>query len=110
MLTELEEWSQIVSIKNTMEGPGNDSMPLDREQFLLQTDYWSTKMLITRPCLCRIEGRIRNESNESQTFNAKVAQQCVEAALKMADLFPSTPDVHFIYSNGPWWALVHFSK
>jgi hypothetical protein len=74
------------------------------------TEYWSTKMLITRPCLCRIEGRIRNESNTSATFNAKTAVSCVEAALQTTSLLPDQPDINFIYPRGPWWAIVHISR
>lgn len=73
-------------------------------------DYWSTKILITRPCLCRIEQRIRNESNTSIDFNTTSAKDCVNAALEMVKLFPNKPDLHFVYSKAPWWAVVHLSK
>jgi hypothetical protein len=83
---------------------------LEREQFLLKGEYWSTKMLVTRPCLCRIDRRIRDESNASAKFNKTSAEACVEAALEMTRLFPDEPDLDFIYSEGPWWAIVHLSK
>jgi hypothetical protein len=73
---------------------------LEREQFLLKADYWSTKMLVTRPCLCKIERRIRNESKASVEFNKTSAEAYVGAALEMTKLFPDDPDLDFIYSKG----------
>jgi hypothetical protein len=43
-------------------------------------------------------------------FNTTSAKDCVNAALEMVKLFPNKPDLHFIYSKGPWWAVVHLSK
>ncbi|KAF2030932.1 hypothetical protein EK21DRAFT_64343 [Setomelanomma holmii] len=107
MLTELEEWST-TALPEGRRGLGKkDKTKHEREQFLLKTDYWSTKMLITRPCLCRIERRIRNESSTSANFNTTSAEACVEAALEMVKLFPDQPDLDFLYSKGPWWAVVH---
>jgi hypothetical protein len=83
---------------------------LNRERFLLRIYYWSTKVLITRPCLCRIERRIATESSKSMNFNTDTAETCVEAARQMAMLFPEQPDTGFIYSQGPWWDVVHISK
>jgi hypothetical protein len=70
-------------------------------------NYWSTKILITRPCVCRLERRIQNQSNMSASFDAKAAGICVNAAMEMVKLFPNQPNVHFIYSKGPWWVIVH---
>lgn len=67
-------------------------------------------MVITRPCLCRVERRIHNESNASAEFNTTIAKACVGAALEMSKLFSDEPDLNFIYSKGPWWAVVHLSK
>jgi len=64
-------------------------------------------MLITRPCLCRIERRIHNESNTSADFNTKAAKACVEAALELTKLFPDQPDLEFMYTKGPWWSTIH---
>lgn len=82
----------------------------ERQQFLLRAEFWSTKMLITRPCLCRIQQRIPNESATSANFNAANAEECVGAAIEMAKLFPDEPDLDFIYSQGPWWSVNRLSK
>ncbi|KAH7091380.1 fungal-specific transcription factor domain-containing protein [Paraphoma chrysanthemicola] len=107
MLTELEEWAT-TALPDGRYGIGKkEKNKHEREQFLLKTDYWSTKMLITRPCLCRIERRIRNESSTSASFNTTSAEACVEAALEMVKLLPDHPDLDFLYSTGPWWAMIH---
>lgn len=43
-------------------------------------------------------------------FNVKTAETCVYAARQMAMLFPEQPDTGFIYSQGPWWDVVHISE
>ena len=82
----------------------------ERGRFLLEIEYWSKKILITRPCLCKLERRIRNQSDLSTSFDAKAAKSCCDAALEIAKLCPDEPSSDFIYSNGPWWAMVHISK
>jgi hypothetical protein len=67
-------------------------------------------MLITRPCVCRIDRRIRKESTTSTKFNTTSAEACFNAALEMAKLFPTQPDLSFAYYEAPWWAVVHLSK
>jgi hypothetical protein len=110
LLKELEEWANIALIGSEQAQKGKQKADFRREYFLLQTDYWSTKMLITRPCLCRMERHFRNESETSASFNAKTAEVCVEAALELIKLFPDHPDLDFIYTKGPWWTIVHLSK
>jgi len=109
LLKELGEWATAALPTPQQAGKGKRKVAFDREQFLLKTDYWSTKILITRPCLCRIERRITNESDTSAEFNKRTAEACVEAALEMTKLLPDRPDLNFLYTNGPWWAVVHLS-
>ena len=110
LLKELTEWSSVALPAPQQVGKGKQKAGFDREQFLLRTNYWSAKILITRPCLCRIERRITNESDASASFNKRTAEACVEAALEMTKLFPDQPDLDFLYTKGPWWAVVHLSK
>ncbi|CAN9174537.1 unnamed protein product [Alternaria alternata] len=107
LLNELEEWSEAALLKGRRAAKKEHVMGIEREQFLLKAEYLSTRILVTRPCLCRIERRIRDESNASAKFNRTSAEACVRAALEMTQLFPDEPDLDFIYSKGPWWAIVH---
>jgi hypothetical protein len=110
LLNECQEWATVALDGNQQVDDDRGKTEIEREQFLLRADYWSTKMLITRPCLCRIERRIQNESATSAVFNSKSAATCVEAALELTKLFPDQPDLYFLYIKGPWWAVIHPSK
>lgn len=70
--------------------------------------YWSVRMILYRPCLCAMEGRIENESKASRDFNHAAALACIEAALAMLGLMPDTPDVGEAYRVLPWWSLLHY--
>ncbi|RII19286.1 hypothetical protein CUC08_Gglean001950 [Alternaria sp. MG1] len=108
LLKELEIWVQTaLPPEDVRPSSWTQRSDLNRERFLLRIYYWSTKVLITRPCLCRIERRIATESSKSMNFNTDTAETCVEAARQMAMLFPEQPDTGFIYSQGPWWDVVH---
>ncbi|PZD28374.1 fungal specific transcription factor domain containing protein [Pyrenophora tritici-repentis] len=108
LLKELEEWSKSALPPEDHRTSSWSHRPdLHRERFLLKMYYWSTMILITRPCLCRIERRIASESERSVNFNAKMAETCVYAARQMVRLLPDQPDTGFIYSQGPWWDVVH---
>ncbi|KAI4622305.1 hypothetical protein J4E83_005047 [Alternaria metachromatica] len=108
LLKELEDWvKEALPPEDIRPSDWNRRPELNRERFLLRIYYWSTKVLITRPCLCRIERRISTESEKSMNFNSKSAETCVDAARSMTMLFPEKPDTHFIYSQGPWWDVVH---
>jgi hypothetical protein len=109
LLKTLDIWSHAISFDDFLAlrrdlGPG-----VDRLRRLLVTEYWSIKMVITRPCLCRIERRIKNESSNSTQFNTTIAKTCVESALEMVKLFPDQADVQFIAQYCPWWATTHYS-
>ncbi|KAG9186065.1 hypothetical protein G6011_02621 [Alternaria panax] len=108
LLKELDDWVKTVLPPEDIRPSNRSQRPeLNRERFLLRMYYWSTKVLITRPCLCRIERRISTESSASMNFNSQTAETCVEAARRMAMLFPEKPDTGFLYSQGPWWDVVH---
>lgn len=61
-------------------------------------------MLITRPCLCLMDGRIPNESSESREFNKLFAATCIRSARAIIHLVVKEPDPN----NLPWWCLLHY--
>jgi hypothetical protein len=109
LLDELNEWANVALPEGAR--PESFQTPkAEREHCILSVHHWSTKILITRPCLCRLERRIEKESSNSFDFNGKIAEACVQAARALIKSFPDQPDLLFIYSRGPWWNLVHISK
>jgi hypothetical protein len=70
--------------------------------------YWSVRMILHRPCLCNLEGRIANESRASRDFNLEAAVGCVDAALALLRLMPDSPNIREAYRILPWWSLLHY--
>ncbi|KAI9841633.1 MAG: hypothetical protein M1837_000480 [Sclerophora amabilis] len=79
-----------------------------RERLGLGLLYWSCNILVYRPCLCRLEGKITEESSKSKDFNQKAARDCVNAARNLLALLPDENDmVAFLYLC-PWWSILHY--
>ena len=69
--------------------------------------YYSTMTIINRPCLCRVDRKIPDESDKAKVFDRETAATCVHAARSVLNLLPNVPNVIGLYRMGPWWCLVH---
>lgn len=68
--------------------------------------FYSTRVAITRPCLCRLE---RNcQSDDIYEFCTKTAAECVEAATQLLSLLPDSVDPITLYRLSPWWCVLHY--
>ncbi|MCJ1315937.1 hypothetical protein MMC15_001257 [Xylographa vitiligo] len=79
-----------------------------RQRMSLGFGYFSAKIIIHRPCLCRVDRRIPNESHKSKDFNHTAATLCVSAARGMLDLIPDEPNPVGLFKVAPWWCLTHY--
>lgn len=70
--------------------------------------YYSTRMKINRPCLCRLDKKLPAQSDRSREFNRDAACRCVEAALEMLALIPDEPNAVGLNRIGPWWNILHY--
>ena len=70
--------------------------------------YYSTRMKINRPCLCRLDRKIPRQSANSREFNREAANRCVDAAQEMMALVPDEPNSVGLNSIGPWWNTLHY--
>jgi hypothetical protein len=68
--------------------------------------FHSTKIAITRPCLCRLERD--SLSDGTYEFCSKTAAECVEAATQIIGLLPETPDALLLNKISPWWCVLHY--
>jgi hypothetical protein len=110
LMTELSEWAQN-AVPNGLFGTSGTEQPnQQRENSLLYFHHQSVKIYITRPCLCRLDRRIKGQSAESASFNQNTADACVQAALDLTSWLPEPTDLRWVYEKGPWWASVHISK
>ncbi|KAL6171730.1 hypothetical protein ACJQWK_02736 [Exserohilum turcicum] len=107
LAAELNAWAAVSLPEELTSLHSTIQHAVPREQLLLAFNYHSTWLLISRPCLCRLERRIRGQSNDSATFNNNTAEACVEAAHAITRLLPDQPDTAFAYHQSPWWCIVH---
>lgn len=78
-----------------------------RERLSLGLHYWSAMVLATRPCLCKDEGRIPNQSQRAKDVDMATTRTCVRAATEIIKFLPDEPNAIGLYSIAPWWRLLH---
>ncbi|KAF8470041.1 fungal-specific transcription factor domain-containing protein [Kalaharituber pfeilii] len=81
---------------------------LVRQRMTLAFQHFHTRIIINRPCLCRIDGRIPHESSRSKLFNRSAALACIESARETIKLLPDVPHPVGLYKVSPWWGLFHY--
>ncbi|KAK5084619.1 hypothetical protein LTR05_005697 [Lithohypha guttulata] len=69
--------------------------------------YYSTKMMLHRPCLCRLDRKIPGQSNRSNEFNRMSATECITAAQEQLALIPDEPNAVGLLRTGPWMSILH---
>jgi hypothetical protein len=103
---ELEAWPASLPSNFNFLRSSTDT-GFQRQRMILHMQYIETQILITRPCMCRLDSRIPDQSKASDDFNKEMARKCVNAAKSMADLLSDPADAIQMYQIGPWWALTH---
>ena len=79
-----------------------------RQRMSLGFSYYSTLVIINRPCLCRVDRKISNQSDKAHDFNRETAMKCVHAPRDMLEMLPQKPNAIGLYKVAPWWCLVHY--
>ncbi|OJJ47977.1 hypothetical protein ASPZODRAFT_1823122 [Penicilliopsis zonata CBS 506.65] len=69
--------------------------------------FYSTKILLSQPCLRLVTRQTTGASTPSE-FCSQIATQCVDSACRMLDLLPEQPDASWLYRHGPWWSVPHY--
>jgi hypothetical protein len=106
--------SRLLKWKESLPGEFDFSTPSIQTDFFtlhrtgLSMFYNSTRMTLFRPCLCRFEGRIENESERSKTFDSNAAVTCVESARNILASLPSMSEPAKVYTITAWWNVVHY--
>lgn len=108
--SDLDSWAALLlddlDSKHEQSVPGNQ---YEREKNVLDMHIHSARILITRPCLCRLERLTKDVSSSSSVIGQKMAQACIESANSIASLLPECSDsnVSRLYEATPWWSIVH---
>ena len=104
--SKIDEWRSALSPSLDFTTDHHDQQ-FARQRMSLGFAYYSTLLIATRPCLCRVNRKIPDASDRALGFNTVTAQICVRAAMGMLKLLPKEPNVIGIYRISPWWCLVH---
>jgi len=75
---------------------------------LLAFEFYNTKLLLHRPCLCKFGDKIPFESAKSEAFNRSAAITCVAAARETIALLPEQPNAKGLNTSGPWWCMMYY--
>lgn len=78
-----------------------------RQRICLGCSYYTTLIIINRPCVCKLDGKIPNETEQGKAIDRASAATCVDAARSMVNLLPNEPDPAELYRISPWWSMVH---
>ncbi|KAL8965262.1 MAG: hypothetical protein Q9183_003944 [Haloplaca sp. 2 TL-2023] len=78
-----------------------------RQRIGLGLSYYSAVIIINRPCLCKIDQKIPDETQRGRDIDRASAASCVLAARELVGLLPDGADVNEIYRVTLWWSLVH---
>ncbi|KAI3058355.1 hypothetical protein CBS147353_10753 [Aspergillus niger] len=102
----------------------NDSQ-WERERICLAMSYYSTRIMLCRPCLTHTGSPLRTQSpnpavvqplcpisrpnSSSRTqFRSSRALMCVCSAHSLLSCLPQTPDINWITAMTPWWCILHY--
>lgn len=78
------------------------------ERNSLSMFYNSTRLILFRPCVCRVEGRIANQSDSSKTFDANSAIICIQSAQHLIGSLPPIEKPTKVYEISACWNVVHY--
>lgn len=83
----------------------NDSPEQLRCKLALAFHYYSARITLGRPCLCRRDAR---QANPPHAFSHTMAVITLESASRMLDMIPDDPNVLPLYQICPWWCVLHY--
>lgn len=76
-----------------------------RCKLTLALHYYSARITLGRPCLCRRDAR---QKGPHPSFSHDMAVITLESACQMLDLVPDEPDALQLYRIAPWWCVLHY--
>lgn len=86
---------------------GRSVVPIESDAMSLGCFFYSIRIMITRPCLCRHDRR-RSASRIIALFHQNTAEACVNSAKAIVALFPDEFDVTRLSEASTWFQFVHY--
>lgn len=81
--------------------------PFSRQCASLAFRFYTTKLIISQPCLRRLAYRPSRERSSGAVCHT-MAAICVQAAGQVLDLLPDEADISCLYEISPWWCVLHY--
>ncbi|KAJ5643764.1 uncharacterized protein N7484_006271 [Penicillium longicatenatum] len=78
-----------------------------RYKLALAFHYYSARITLGRPCLCRRDAQKKSPAERS-AFSHDMAELTLESARLMLDLIPEEPNAIQLYEIAPWWCILHY--
>ncbi|OQE28612.1 hypothetical protein PENSTE_c003G05810 [Penicillium steckii] len=78
-----------------------------RYKLALALHFYSARITLGRPCLCRRDARQKSPADRS-TFSHEMAVITLESAMSMLELIPDEPSAVQLYEVSPWWCVLHY--
>ncbi|KAJ5104025.1 hypothetical protein N7532_004554 [Penicillium argentinense] len=78
-----------------------------RCKLALAFHYYSARITLGRPCLCRRDARRKSPADRTN-FSHEIAVLTLESAMDMLDLIPDQPNAVQLYEIAPWWCILHY--
>lgn len=76
-----------------------------RCKLTLALHYYSARITLGRPCLCRRDAR---QKGPNPSFSHDMAVITLDSACHMLDLIPDEPNAIQLYQIAPWWCVLHY--
>ncbi|KAJ5644225.1 transcriptional regulator family: Fungal Specific TF [Penicillium longicatenatum] len=78
-----------------------------RSKLALNLHYFSARITLGRPCLCRRDAQRESSANRS-AFSREMAELTLQSAKLMLELISDEPNVIELYEISPWWCILHY--
>ncbi|KAJ5809461.1 uncharacterized protein N7503_001679 [Penicillium pulvis] len=85
----------------------NLNHPFARQRASLAFRFYTTKVVISQPCLRRLAHQPPGSTFPGPVCDA-MANICVEAARKMLSTLPERTDASLLFEISPWWCVLHY--
>lgn len=102
--TRIDTWFEQLPASYNFTIKASESPEQLRAKLGLAFHYYSIRITLGRPCLCRRDASLSHQNS----FSHKMALISLDAASRMLDLLPDPPDAIQLYRLAPWWCILHY--
>ncbi|KAE8353298.1 fungal-specific transcription factor domain-containing protein [Aspergillus coremiiformis] len=105
--SRIDAW--YINLPEALDFARREDQDLDilRGKLFLAFHYYSARITLGRPCLCRRDAR-QTSPHEKPSFSHVMVEISLNSARQMLDLIPDEPDPVQLYHVCPWWCILHY--